>query len=131
MNKASYVKVLLAVVAAGSLSGCLATPFFRNIADIFRVNGADDTAYVRNSHIDITPVNIPKSGDHISIHDPETGSEYTVTIGQVYTAASGKLCGRYTVAKKDGTSKSGLVCFDKQDNQDEWVKAPLQIPLNN
>lgn len=131
MIKASYIKVLLVIVAAGSLSGCLAMPFFRNITDIFRTNNSGDAAYSRDSHVDIVPLRIPKSGDHISIHDPKTDSKYTVTIGQVYTAASGKLCGRYTVDKKNGASKSGLVCFDKYDNQDEWVKAPLQIPLNN
>ena len=128
MNKVFFLKTILIILAAGSLSGCLATPFFRNIAGIFRVNDADGAEGGKFSRIEILPINMPKSGDHIVIHDPKTDTKYTVTIGEVYTAASGKLCGKYTINQEDKPGQSGLVCFEKHE---QWVKVPLQIPLNN
>jgi len=128
MNKAFYLKSIIIILAAGSLSGCLVTPFLRNIASIFQTTDPGDSEGGKFSHIEILPLNTPKNGDHIVIHDPKTDSDYTVTIGEVYTAASGKLCGRYTLQAENKPVQSGLVCFDRQD---EWVKVPLQIPLNN
>lgn len=128
MNKAFYLKKIIILLAAGSLSGCLATPFIRGITGIFKTNDEDNAAGSRFTNIEILPLKIPKNGDHIVIHDPKTDTKYTVTIGQVYTAASGKMCGRYTLKREDSPSQSGLVCFEKQD---QWVKVPLQIPLNN
>lgn len=128
MNKAIYIKSILIILAAGSLPGCLATPFFRNIAGIFQTRDSDRTEGGKFANIEILPLNIPRSGDHIVIHDPKTDAKYTVTIGKVYTAASGKLCGRYTLKREDKPGQSGLVCFEKQD---QWVKVPLQIPVNN
>ena len=110
------------------MSGCLATPFLRNLAGIFQLNEEGNPENSKLSNIEILPLKIPKEGDHIVIHDPKTDTKYTVTVGQVYTAASGKLCGRYTLAVENKPGQSGLVCFEKQD---EWVKVPLQIPLNN
>lgn len=128
MNKVIYIKTILIILAAGCLSGCLASPFFRNIAGIFQTTNTDNAEGGKYSNIEILPLNVPKSGDHIVIHDPKTDTKYTVTIGEVYTAASGKLCGRYTLKIEDKPGQSGLVCFDKQD---QWVKVPLQIPYNN
>lgn len=128
MNKAFYLKSILIILAAATLPGCLATPFLRNIASIFQTTDADNPGGGKFSRIEILPLNTPKNGDHIVIHDPKTDSDYTVTIGEVYTAASGKLCGRYTLHAENKPDQSGLVCFDKQD---EWVKVPLQIPVNN
>ena len=128
MNKAFYLKNLIILLAAGTLSGCLATPFLRNIAGIFQTDDQDNPIGSKYTNIEILPLNIPKSGDHIVIHDPKTDTKYTVTIGQVYTAASGKLCSKYTLNVENKPGQSGLVCFEKQD---QWVKVPLQLPINN
>ena len=122
------MKNIIILLAAVSMSGCLITPFLRDVASVFQGNGKETSASSKFPNIEILPLKIPKSGDHIVIHDPKTDTKYTVTVGQVYTAASGKLCGRYTLTKDNEPGQSGLVCFEKQD---EWVKVPLQIPLNN
>ena len=128
MNKAFYLKNIIILLAACCLTGCLATPFLRTITGIFQTNDEDGSAGSKYTNIEILPLKVPKNGDHIVIHDPKTDTKYTVTVGQVYTAASGKLCGRYTLAVDNQPGQSGLVCFEKQD---QWVKVPLQIPINN
>lgn len=120
-------KLISIILFASILSGCLSTPFFRNISSIFKSSEQQDSYSERNSNIKIIPLRKPVKGEHLKIRDPEKGTEYTVKIGDVYTSASGKLCGRYTLEGENLERDSGLVCFDQDE---EWIKVPLQLPIN-
>ena len=109
------------------LPGCLASPFFKNLTSFFNPENEDGIYTDRKNSVKIIPLRIPESGERLSIHDPETGRELNVTIGEVYTAASGKLCGRYTLESENSSRQSGLVCFERQE---DWIKVPLQLPGN-
>src|SRR3990172_10288184 len=128
MHKSCYWKTLLSMLAAGLLSGCLTMTIFKNIAAFFQPGKSAATGEDIKTRIEIVPVGIPEKGEQIVIGDSKSDAEYTVTIGDVYTSASGKFCGRYTVTDGEQTRESGLVCLEQQDG---WVKVPLQIPLNN
>lgn len=128
MNMALYIKTILIILTAISLSGCFPMSFIKNLGGIFQSDNSDNPYSEQNTNIKIIPLRIPESGEHLLIRDPKTDQEYSVTIGEVYTSASGKLCGRYTVEAENFTQKKGLVCFEQQE---EWLKAPLQLPNNN
>ena len=129
MNLMQAVRQLICMVTvlccAPLLQGCLASPFFKNISSMFRAQGSDEKSGDADSNINIIPLRIPQSGESISIRDPRSDRELIVRIGEVYTSASGKLCGRYELDDGKSTAQSGLVCFD---DQEEWVKVPLQLP---
>lgn len=120
-----YLKTILIILVAGSLSGCFPMSFIKDLGGIFQSDNSDNSRFERKTIINIIPLRIPKSGEHLIIRDPKTDQEYSVTIGEVYISASGKHCGRYTVEAGNLTQKTGLVCFE---NLEEWIKAPLQIP---
>lgn len=128
MKKVLYIKTILITLAAVSLSGCFPMSFIKDLGGIFQSDNSDNSRFDRKTIINIIPLRIPKSGEHLMIRDPKTDQNYSVTIGEVYISASGKHCGRYTVEAEDHSQTTGLVCFV---NQEEWVKAPLQIPINN
>lgn len=128
MKNINIFKLISVVLATTLVSGCLPSAFFRDLGSIFQSADSDDSNTGKGTDIRIIPLRIPESGERLEIRDSETGEEYAVTVGEVYTSASGKHCGRYTVERENRAPESGLVCFEKQE---EWIKVPLQLPVSN
>lgn len=63
------------------------------------------------------------------IDDPATGGPLRVKAGQVYHAASGRLCRRYAAGTPSApeSSDNGLAC---EDANGDWVRVGLLVPVS-
>lgn len=108
--RASLVLLLLA-----PLAGCFLTPLARDLGKLF---GGGDAESGDGAGWEVSNLELPKPGDRLTVADPSTGEPLTVIVREVYTAASGQLCGTYTVDGEPGPRTPGLICLQQRS---EWV----------
>ncbi len=106
------------------MSACLKFPFFKNIEQ-----SPPDMEEGRtiSSHVKITSLRVPRKGEQIDIVDPRSEKVVSVTIDEIFTAASGKICSNFTINKENKKLKeSGLACLNENH---EWDKNSLEFKI--
>ena len=108
------------------LSGCLEFLFIKNINQKIEDDGRGEEG---NYSVKITSMRIPQKGERIEITDPNTQQRISVTLGEVFTAASGKICSDFTINEDDrNDERHGLACLN---NNHEWDRNSLDIKIIN
>jgi hypothetical protein len=116
------IVLTMLIFPIGLTSACLKFPFFKDM-DQNSPEMEDDRT--NSSNVKITSLRIPKKGERIEILDPRSEKVFSVTVDEVFTAASGKICSNFTVNEKNiKLKKNGLACLNKNH---EWDKNSLEF----
>jgi hypothetical protein len=120
----SPAKVLLTIFPV-LLAGCANYPFINY--------SSSGTARDNTDSFNITTISnmlsqAPARGQHITVFDKANSNRSEVIFGEVYFAASGRLCSSYYPDNTNAANKAkGIIC---RNEQGDWIKIPLTINAN-